>query len=181
MRVEPLSKGFSCECGRFNEYTEYEYIHWTSHIYYICGCGREYELLYGVAKMKRKSAKTKGRVGQTEVVNLIETYMGFNDDQIRSNPASVTGEDIILSESAREKFPLSIEVKRVEKLNIFTAFKQAISNAGNYMPLLVHRRNNEEWLVTFRFRDFLSILYGYTYQLSFRDLDIKDTRAKDET
>ena len=105
--------------------------------------------------MKRSSAKQKGREGQKEVVDLIKQYMGFTDDEVRSNPASVTGEDIILSENAREKFNFSIEVKRVEKLNIDTAYEQAVSNAGKYIPLVVHRKNGKKWLVTFDFETFL--------------------------
>lgn len=39
------------------------------------------------------------------------------------------------------------EVKRCEKLSIYPALKQAEREAGQKIPAVLHRRNNEEWLV----------------------------------
>ena len=108
--------------------------------------------------MKRSSAKQKGRDGQKEVVDLIKQYMGFTDDEVRSNPASVTGEDIILSQAARTKMPFSFEIKRVEKLNVDEGYAQAVSNRNGYIPALVHRKNGKAWLITFDFQTFLKII-----------------------
>ncbi len=41
-----------------------------------------------------------------------------------------------------------IEVKRVEKLNIHNSMKQAQRDADGLVPLVMHRRNEGEWLVT---------------------------------
>ena len=105
--------------------------------------------------MKRSSAKQKGREGQKEVVDLIKKHLNLTDDDVRSNPASVAGEDIIIAKFARLIFPFSVEVKRVEKLNIDEGYAQAVSNAGEYIPLLVHRKNGKKWLVTLDFETFL--------------------------
>ena len=54
------------------------------------------------------------------------------------------------------------EVKRVEKLNVSKAMKQAIEEAEKRqggVPTVFHRRNNEGWLVTMKLEDWID-LYG---------------------
>ena len=51
------------------------------------------------------------------------------------------------------------EVKRVEKLNIDVAMAQAIKDAsGYYTPIVAHRRDGKEWLVTLQASEFLILL-----------------------
>lgn len=46
------------------------------------------------------------------------------------------------------------EIKHVEKLNVWEAMRVAVSQAGEKMPILMHRRNREPyWLVTIRLDD----------------------------
>jgi hypothetical protein len=47
------------------------------------------------------------------------------------------------------------EVKCVEALNIHNAIAQAIRDAGHKTPVVVHKRNRGEWLVTMRADDWL--------------------------
>ena len=50
------------------------------------------------------------------------------------------------------------EVKRVESLNIHKAMEQAIRDSeGKAVPIVAHRRNREEWLVTMRAEDFMEM------------------------
>lgn len=53
------------------------------------------------------------------------------------------------------------EVKRVERLDIHKAMEQAVRDseaAGNRdKPIVAHRRNNTEWLVTMRAKDWFEI------------------------
>lgn len=49
-----------------------------------------------------------------------------------------------------------IECKRVEKLNIHTAMAQAVRDARlGETPVVIHRKNRTEWLVTMRLEDYL--------------------------
>ena len=57
------------------------------------------------------------------------------------------GEDLIMSRSAREKFPYSIECKNQESLNIWKSYEQAQQNCGDYEPIVVLKRNNQKPLV----------------------------------
>lgn len=56
---------------------------------------------------------------------------------------------------------LHMEVKYVEHLNIYTAMAQSIRDTQKTgkgeIPIVAHRRNNREWLVTLRADDFLEL------------------------
>jgi len=54
------------------------------------------------------------------------------------------------------------EVKRVEKLNIHSAMDQAVSDAGDLIPYVAHRRNRGEWLVTVRAEDLSAFAWRVT-------------------
>ena len=53
---------------------------------------------------------------------------------------------------------LHMEVKRVEKLNLEAAFDQSKNDSRDgETPIVAHRKNRGEWLVTLRADDFLKI------------------------
>ena len=59
---------------------------------------------------------------------------------------------------------IHIEVKRVEKLDLFKAMNQAIRDCIKFcdgLPTIFHRRNNEQWLVTMRLTDWLKVYQTY--------------------
>lgn len=54
-----------------------------------------------------------------------------------------------------------IECKRVEKLNIDEAMAQSVRDAReNEVPIVCHRKNRKDWLVTIRLEDFMEVLNG---------------------
>ena len=51
-----------------------------------------------------------------------------------------------------------IECKRVERLNIFEAMKQAVRDAdAAEVPAVFHRKNREGWLVTMKLEDWIKM------------------------
>jgi Holliday junction resolvase len=53
---------------------------------------------------------------------------------------------------------IHLEVKRVERLNIYDAISQSIGDARDgEMPVVVHRKNARKWLVTMTLDDFLNL------------------------
>lgn len=52
------------------------------------------------------------------------------------------------------------EVKCVERLNVQDAMDQAVRDAKTKTPIVAHKRNNREWLVTMRAEDFFKFLRG---------------------
>jgi len=67
-------------------------------------------------------------------------------DDIRSTSMGASGEDILLSPAARKIYPLSIECKNQERINIWESLKQAETNAKQYgaTPTLFFKRNRSE-------------------------------------
>lgn len=54
-----------------------------------------------------------------------------------------------------------IECKRVERLDLYGAMAQSISDAKNgEMPTVFHRKNNCKWLVTMHLDDFMKVYKG---------------------
>lgn len=99
------------------------------------------------------NVKRKGSDGERELVELLRSA-GINahrNDQMytggKNNPdvyAEINGQ------------PLHIEVKRVERLNILDAMKQAISDAAaETFPVVVHRKNRSQWLITMPLTEWL--------------------------
>lgn len=55
---------------------------------------------------------------------------------------------------------IHLEVKRVERLNVIDAMDQAKRDARDgEIPVVLHRRNNTEWLATLRAEDFIERFY----------------------
>lgn len=102
------------------------------------------------------NVKRKGSGGERELAEILRRsgIRAYRNDQIyrggQCNPdVSAEIHDI----------PLHIEVKRVEKLNITEAIKQAIRDAADgSLPVVAHRRNREQWLVTVPLAALLDVL-----------------------
>lgn len=97
-----------------------------------------------------RSAQRKGADGERELANLLKEY-GFavRRGQVFNHESDMVGLDKIHP-----------EVKRVEKLNVPAAMKQAIQESqirNDGLPTVFHRRNREEWLVTMRLTDWIEL------------------------
>lgn len=114
--------------------------------------------------MKCASAKNKGRSLQKWTRDLLlslSTNRSFPDlepDDIKSNPSGCNGEDVLLSPAARRVWPISIECKNQEKLNVWNAYDQAVENAGSYEPVVVFKKNRKEPKVMVDARFFFKVL-----------------------
>ena len=102
--------------------------------------------------MAGRSSQRKGADGERELADLLREY-GYPVERGGSlsfgEVPDVTG------------LPgVHIEVKRVERLNVPEAMKQAVRDAGKFhdgAPTLFHRRNRQGWLVTMRLSDWLEM------------------------
>ena len=84
--------------------------------------------------MNRASAKAKGQKAVKEVIKLLLNGTDLHKDDIPLKAGAVPGEDIPMSPYARSIYPISIEVKWQEKLNILSAVKQCRDNALKSTP-----------------------------------------------
>ena len=106
------------------------------------------------------SAKGKARIHQQAIAKDIREALNLSPVDVVSVPMGSPGIDIMLSESARGKFPYAVECKRTEKLSIPVWWKQCEQNASKegLKPLLVYRRSREEAMVVMRWSDFLELV-----------------------
>lgn len=107
--------------------------------------------------MGGRTSKEKGKRGEREIAKILrdagydtkrgQQFCGINGD------ADVIGLPHI-----------HIEVKRVERLNIYDAMSQSIRDAKAYeMPTVMHRTNNRDWLVTMPLDEWLKIYKESVY------------------
>ena len=97
--------------------------------------------------MKTQSAKAKGRKLQQWVRTQLIEQLDVHPEDIESRSMGAGGEDLIMARAAREKFPLSVECKNQEKVNVWESYKQAEDNSKDYEPVVVIKRNNSKPLV----------------------------------
>ena len=97
--------------------------------------------------MKTSSAKQKGRKLQQWMRDLLIQKLGVHPEDIESRSMGSQGEDLIMARAAREKFPLSIECKNQESVNVWKSYEQAAENSGEYEPIVVIKRNQSKPLV----------------------------------
>ena len=97
--------------------------------------------------MKTQSAKAKGRKLQKWMRELLIEKLDIHPEDIESRSMGAGGEDLIMARAAREKFPMSVECKNQEKVNVWESYKQAEDNSKDYEPVVVIKRNNSIPLV----------------------------------
>ena len=107
--------------------------------------------------MKTSSAKQKGRKLQQWMRDLLIQKLGIHPEDIESRGMGSQGEDLIMARAAREKFPLSIECKNQESVNVWKAYEQASENSGEYEPIVVIKRNQSKPLVVIDAEYFVSM------------------------
>jgi hypothetical protein len=106
--------------------------------------------------MKVASAKAKGRRLQQKFMQLLIEELNIDPEDIESRSMGAGGEDLIMSKAARTKFPFSVECKNQERMNIWSAWEQAINNKGIYEPLVVIKKNGVDPLVVLDAKVFMN-------------------------
>lgn len=101
------------------------------------------------------NSNRKGKKAEIEVAHILQEH-GFTEArrgvQYQGGPDSP---DVIGIDGVH------IEVKRVEKLNLTDAYAQSKRDAApSEIPIVVHRKSREPWMVTMTFENFLKIWNG---------------------
>lgn len=112
--------------------------------------------------MRIQSCKQKGRLLQQKVAHdIVETFSELSSDDVRSTSMGANGEDVMLSALAKRVFPYSIECKNQERLNIWAALDQCISNAETRTPLVVIKKNRHRPFVVVPWEIFLKLTFHH--------------------
>lgn len=102
---------------------------------------------------KRINGNRKGKVGEREASALLRER-GYEARRSQQYCGEAGDEDITHTVPG-----LHIEVKRVEKLNVLNAWKQARDDAKpEKVAVVMHRCNRGPWLITMAVADFLDII-----------------------
>lgn len=105
--------------------------------------------------MKPQSAKAKGRKLQQFVRDaLLMKFPSLTKDDVRSTSMGAGGEDIQLSQAARELIPYNIECKARKSFALYKDYEQAKAH-GDGEPMLVIKGDYKEPLVVVSFKYFM--------------------------
>jgi len=95
------------------------------------------------------NSKRKGKRGELEFAKFCREQ-GY-DVRRGQQYNGLEGEDVVGLPG------IHVEVKRVERLNIYDAIAQSKRDARGKIPIVAHRRNNCEWLITMRAEDWFKL------------------------
>jgi len=99
------------------------------------------------------NSKRKGKSGELQVAHAL-TNAGFparRGQQVKGTEDSPDVECETLSD-------FHIEVKYTERFNLYAALNQAIGDAPNKIPLVIHRKVRHPWVVVLPLCDFLNLI-----------------------
>lgn len=108
--------------------------------------------------MTPQSAKAKGRnLQQLVAKKLIESFPQFTGLDISSTSMGVNGEDVKLSQSAKDLLQIQIECKNRAKIAVFQDYAQAKTH-GNAEPVVVLKQNHSKPLALIDLDYFIQLL-----------------------
>jgi Holliday junction resolvase len=98
------------------------------------------------------NSRRKGKNGELSFVKLLQQH-GFEasrGQQFRGGPDSP---DILC------ELPFHWEIKNTERLQLEAAYDQAVADClPGKIPVVAHKRNRQDWMVTLSAADFLALL-----------------------
>ena len=97
-----------------------------------------------------KMSREKGKRGEREVARILKE----NGYDARRGVQYKGGQD---SPDVIGLRGVHIEVKRTERLNLYDSISQSRIDSGEDMPVVMHRRNDCEWLVIQPLEDWLKL------------------------
>lgn len=104
-------------------------------------------------------SQRKGRAGELELAHILNEY-GYN---VEAGRALNFGQEPDLKGLKN----IHAEVKRVERLNLLEAMKQAEEDSKRFadgLPAVFHRKNRSPWLVTMFLADWIKIYKKFSGQ-----------------
>jgi hypothetical protein len=102
-----------------------------------------------MAVTKRKNSRQKGKRGELDAAESLRRLFCWTARRTQQFKGTSDSSDVEVAETPEAFW----EVKREERLNVFKALATAVAEAGGKLPVLMHRKNKTEWLVTVRLAD----------------------------
>lgn len=101
------------------------------------------------------NSRAKGASGERELARKLREY-GYETRRGQQYAGSNGDADVVGLDG------IHIECKRVERLNLYDAMYQSRHDAREgEIPVVMHRKNHSEWLVTMSIEDFITLYREY--------------------
>lgn len=100
--------------------------------------------------MGKINSRSKGKKGELELAKKLRDY-GY-DCRRGQQYCGANGDADVIGLPG-----IHIECKRVERLDLYGAMAQAIADSNEKTPVVMHRKNHCDWLVTMRLDDWMEI------------------------
>lgn len=94
------------------------------------------------------NSRKKGARGELEAAKAWSLVMGGKARRGQQFSGSADSPDIVSDYAG-----IHLESKRVEQGNPYRWIEQAVADAGTKVPVVLHRRNHESWLMIMRLTD----------------------------
>ena len=92
--------------------------------------------------------REKGKRGEREASQAIQQHLGVAARRGQQYCGSPDSPDVITAIDG-----VAIEVKRCETVAIHRWMDKAVADSPGDVPVIIHRKNNTDWLVTLRLGD----------------------------
>lgn len=102
------------------------------------------------------NSRNKGAAGERELAKKLREF-GFAGARRGQQYCGIQGDADVVG------LPLlHLEVKRVERLNLYSAMEQSKRDAKkDEIPTVMHRKNRKDWLVTLELEPFMKLYTAY--------------------
>jgi hypothetical protein len=99
------------------------------------------------------NSRAKGKRGEREAASFL-TGEGFPARRGCQFAGSPDSPDILCPALSR----IHVEVKRTQRTDLYGWLAQAKSDAGRKLPVVLHRKNDAQWVAILDARDFLALV-----------------------
>lgn len=108
-----------------------------------------------------RASKQKGKRGELELVRELRNLGILDARRSQQYCGTESSADIVGVPK------LHIECKRSERLSIYDAYYQAVNDSGDSgdLPVLMHRRSHQPWLVIMAMDDWAKLYKAYAQHL----------------
>lgn len=104
------------------------------------------------------NSKEKGKRGERDLSKVLSTLFNVNARRGQQYKGTDDSPDVIAFDGVH------VECKRTERFNPYKALEQANNDAGENIPVVMHKRNYKPWIVVIELEnlpDFIAILQEY--------------------
>ena len=95
------------------------------------------------------NSRNKGKRFELAVAHILNDW-GYEARRGQQFSGSPDSPDVVAPD-----FPWHLECKHVQRLDLYSAFTQALKDCGDKPPAVVHKKNHSEPLITMRLDDLL--------------------------